>query len=253
MIALYRVVRGGRWKKSYDVGLVPSSSSFELIFPHCLATVRCKSASDPGSHRAWVDWCLWSLPGPGSLTVLLISILDALRPSFEDNSVSELVVFCRVVARSTWSFLKLGSACALCCCLAHCSTEFVGSCMIYNLMYFVGICNKKSLFLHWYHLFLFLLLLSMVRLFMKYSCSLEAYCNVSCESCGCRVLSKLCNLYYFVDGVAWMDKSWICSVHYTVVNSCFTRHFSCVSYGRKRTVAFPCHVKWAWWVAFLSL
>jgi hypothetical protein len=32
--------------------------------------------------------------------VLLISILDALRPSFEENSVSELVVFCRVVART---------------------------------------------------------------------------------------------------------------------------------------------------------
>jgi hypothetical protein len=32
--------------------------------------------------------------------MLLISVLDALRPSFEENSVSELVVFCRVVARS---------------------------------------------------------------------------------------------------------------------------------------------------------
>jgi hypothetical protein len=123
--------------------------------------------------------------------MLLISILDALRPSFEDNSVSELVVFCRVVARSTWSFPKLGSACALCCCLAHCSTEFVGSCMIYNLMSFVGICNKKSLFLHWYHLFVFfttsehgrvvyeVFVFSRGVLFMKYSCSLEAICITS--------------------------------------------------------------------------
>jgi hypothetical protein len=79
--------------------------------------------------------------------MLLISILDALRPSFEDNSASELVVFCRVVARSTWSFLEPGSACALCCCLARRSTEFVGSCKICNPMSFVGICNKKSFFL----------------------------------------------------------------------------------------------------------
>jgi hypothetical protein len=33
--------------------------------------------------------------------MLLISVLGALRPSFEENSVSELVVLCRVVARST--------------------------------------------------------------------------------------------------------------------------------------------------------
>jgi hypothetical protein len=85
--------------------------------------------------------------------VLLISVLDALRPSFEDNSVSELVVFCRVIARSTWPFLEPGSACALCCCLARRSTEFVGSCKIYNLMPFVGICNKKFFFLRWYCLF----------------------------------------------------------------------------------------------------
>jgi hypothetical protein len=85
--------------------------------------------------------------------VLLISILDALCLSFEDNSVSELVVFCRVVARSMWSFSEPGSACALCCCLSRRSTEFVGSCKICNLMSFVGICNKKYFFLRWYHLF----------------------------------------------------------------------------------------------------
>jgi hypothetical protein len=33
--------------------------------------------------------------------MLLISVLDALRPSFEENSVSELSVFCRVITRST--------------------------------------------------------------------------------------------------------------------------------------------------------
>jgi hypothetical protein len=38
-------------------------------------------------------------------------------------------------------------------------------------------------------------------LFPKYPGSLEAYCNISSESCGCRVLSELCNLYYFIDGV----------------------------------------------------
>jgi hypothetical protein len=32
--------------------------------------------------------------------VLLISILDVVHPSFEENSVSELSVFCRVVTRS---------------------------------------------------------------------------------------------------------------------------------------------------------
>jgi hypothetical protein len=78
--------------------------------------------------------------------VLLISVLDALHPSFEDNSVSELVVFYRAVARSTWSFPEPGSAYALCCYLAHHSTEFIGSCKIYNPMSFVGICNKKSFF-----------------------------------------------------------------------------------------------------------
>jgi hypothetical protein len=82
-------------------------------------------------------------------------------------------------------------------------------------------------------------------LFLKYPGFLEAYCNLSCESCGYRVLSKLCNLYYFVDGVVWMDKSWICSLHCTVVKGCFTCHFGCVSYGRKRTVVFPCRVKQA--------
>jgi hypothetical protein len=167
MAALYHVVRGDRWKKSCDVGVVPSSSSFELIFPHCLATVRCKSASDLGSHRAWVDWCLWSLPGLGCPVVLLIFVLDALCPSFEDNSVSESVVLCRFVARSTWSFPELGSACALCCCLTRHSTEFVGSCKIYNLMSFIGICSKKSFFLRWYRLFVVWLLLSMVRVVSK--------------------------------------------------------------------------------------
>jgi hypothetical protein len=85
--------------------------------------------------------------------MLLVSVLDALHPSFEDNSVSEFVVFCRVVARSMWSFPEPGSACALCCCLARHSTKFVGSCKICNLMSFDGICNKKSFFLHWYRLF----------------------------------------------------------------------------------------------------
>jgi hypothetical protein len=163
MAALYQVVRGGRCKKSCDVELVPSSSSFELIFPHCLAIVRCKLASDLGSHWAWVDWCLLSLPGLGCPAVLLISVLDALRPSFEDNSVSELVVFCRVVARSTLSFPELHSTCALCCCLTRRSTEFVGSCKICNPMSFIGICNKKSFFLRWYRLYVVWLLLSMVR------------------------------------------------------------------------------------------
>jgi hypothetical protein len=78
--------------------------------------------------------------------VLLISILDALCPSFEDNNISELVVFCHAVARSTWSFPEPGSACALCCYLDRCSTEFVGSCKICNPMSFVGICNKKTFF-----------------------------------------------------------------------------------------------------------
>jgi hypothetical protein len=36
--------------------------------------------------------------------VLLISVLDALRPSFKENSVSELIVFCHVVARSSNRF-----------------------------------------------------------------------------------------------------------------------------------------------------
>jgi hypothetical protein len=36
--------------------------------------------------------------------VLLIFVLDALRPSFEENSVSELVVFCGVVARTRSRF-----------------------------------------------------------------------------------------------------------------------------------------------------
>jgi hypothetical protein len=57
--------------------------------------------------------------------VLLISVLNALRPSFEENNVFELVVFCRVVARNTKSFLELGSAYALCCCLARRSTSLL--------------------------------------------------------------------------------------------------------------------------------
>jgi hypothetical protein len=77
--------------------------------------------------------------------VLLISVLDALRPSFEDNSVSDLVAFYRVVARSMWSFPESGSAYALCCCLARRSTKFIGSCKIYNLMSFDDICNKVFL------------------------------------------------------------------------------------------------------------
>jgi hypothetical protein len=81
----------------------------------------------------------------GCLVVLMISVLDALRPSFEDNSVSELVVFCHVLARSTWSFPEPSSACSLGCFLACHSIEFVGSCKIYNLMSFSDICNKKSL------------------------------------------------------------------------------------------------------------
>jgi hypothetical protein len=85
--------------------------------------------------------------------VLLISVLDALRPSFEDNSVSELVVFYRVVARSTWSFPEPGSACSLGCFIACHSTKFVGSCKICNLMSFGDICNKKSSFLRCYRLF----------------------------------------------------------------------------------------------------
>jgi hypothetical protein len=36
--------------------------------------------------------------------VLLISVLDALRSSFEDNNVSELVVFYRVIARARGRF-----------------------------------------------------------------------------------------------------------------------------------------------------
>jgi hypothetical protein len=78
--------------------------------------------------------------------VLLIFVLDALRPSFEDNSISELVVFYRVVAKSMWSFLEPGSTCALCCCLARRSTEFIRSCKICNLMSFDGICNKSLSF-----------------------------------------------------------------------------------------------------------
>jgi hypothetical protein len=34
-------------------------------------------------------------------------------------------------------------------------------------MSFVGICNKKSFFLHWYHLFVVWLLLSMVWVVSK--------------------------------------------------------------------------------------
>jgi hypothetical protein len=80
--------------------------------------------------------------------VLLISVLDALRPSFEDNGVSRLVVFCCVVARSTQSFSEPSSVWALCCYLARRSTEFIGSCKICNFMPFDDIVIKNlSLFL----------------------------------------------------------------------------------------------------------
>jgi hypothetical protein len=81
--------------------------------------------------------------------VLLISILDAPRPSFEDNNVSGLVVFCRVVARGTQSFLEPSSVWALCCYLACRSTMFIGSCKICNFIPFDDIIIKifLSLFL----------------------------------------------------------------------------------------------------------
>jgi hypothetical protein len=90
-------------------------------------------------------------------------------------------------------------------------------------------------------------------LFLKYLGSLEAYCNVLCESWGWQVLSELCNMYQFVNGIVWTDKSGICSLHCTVVKSCVARRFGCVSYGKKLTVAFPRHVKRAWWATFLLL
>ena len=93
----YVVVVGG----SLDMGCVPSSSSFGLIFLARPTTVQCRSTPDPASRRAWVDRCLPTSPGLCRPAVLLISVLDALRPSFEENSVADRGLFYRVAIWST--------------------------------------------------------------------------------------------------------------------------------------------------------
>ena len=80
---------------------VPSSGSSGLILIACLETVRCRSTPDPASRRAWVDRCLPTSPGLCLPAVLLISALDALRPSFEENSVADRGLFYRVAIWST--------------------------------------------------------------------------------------------------------------------------------------------------------
>ena len=57
------------------------------------AIVRCRSTPDPASRRAWVDRCLSTSPGLCCSAVLLISALDVLRLSFEENSVAECGLF----------------------------------------------------------------------------------------------------------------------------------------------------------------
>ena len=70
------------------MGCVPSSSSSGLILDVCPKTVWCRSTPYPISHRTWVDRCLQAPLGPRCPTVLLISALDVLLSSFEENSVA---------------------------------------------------------------------------------------------------------------------------------------------------------------------
>jgi len=88
-VALHQEVGGGSWRKSCDVGFVPSSGSSWLALFVCPVAVRCRSTPDPASRRAWVDRCLPASFGPCFPAVLLISVLDALCSSFEENSVAE--------------------------------------------------------------------------------------------------------------------------------------------------------------------
>ena len=104
---MYQDVRGGSWRKSCDVDFVPSSGSSGLIFVACPETVRCRSAPYPASHRTWVDRCLLAFSAPCCPTVLLISVLDALRLSFEENSVAEGGLFYRVAIWNMQSFQSL--------------------------------------------------------------------------------------------------------------------------------------------------
>ena len=99
--ALYQEVHGGSWRKSCDVGFVSSSSSSGLILVACPETVQCRSTPDPASCRDWVDRCLPTSPGLCCPAVLLISALDALRSSFEENSVAECGLFYRVAIWNT--------------------------------------------------------------------------------------------------------------------------------------------------------
>jgi hypothetical protein len=134
VVALYQVVRGGRWKKSCDVGCVPSSSSFKLILPYCLTTVQCRSASDLGSHRAWVNWCLWaSLVRVVPLYCWYPSWMHCILPLKKIVYPSWLsYAVLRLGARSRFQSRVLPRL--FVAAFARCSTEFVGSCKICNLM-----------------------------------------------------------------------------------------------------------------------
>ena len=67
----------------------------------CPTTVRCRSTPDLVSRRTWVDRCLLAFPGPCCPAVLLISALDVLRSSFEENNVAECGLFYRVAIWNT--------------------------------------------------------------------------------------------------------------------------------------------------------
>ena len=142
---MYQDVRGSSWRKSCDVGFVPSSGSSGLILASCLETVQCRSTPYPVSHLSWVDRCLPAFSAPCCPAVLLISALDALRPSFEEKQCSRV----RFVLPSSnlEHVVVLEPSCFRVpfCYLACRSSEFVGSCKMCNFISFKVFCNGKNI------------------------------------------------------------------------------------------------------------
>ena len=127
------------------MGFVSSSGSSGLILVAYLKTVRCRSTPYPASHRSWVDRCLPAFSALCCPAMLLISALDALRPSFEEKQCSRVRFVLPssnlrhvVVPEPSCVWVPL-------CYLACCSTEFVGSCKMCNLVLLDFICKKKIL------------------------------------------------------------------------------------------------------------
>ena len=122
------------------MGCVPSSSSSGLILDACPESIRCRSTPYLVSHRTWVDRCLQAPLVPCCPAVPLISTLDVLLSSFEENSAAECGLLYRVAIWSTLSFQNLvvsGFLCATLPIVVPSSLGLVRCVILYFLKLFI--------------------------------------------------------------------------------------------------------------------